>query len=129
MEFGGTMSELKATLPQYLITKGKIELGIALSIGTPIERIDDYIEHITAVQLMGIATIGSQGQPFDPILQLRGSTNMAAVHLARAVGGDVFFSFICAVALATILAVVSGLTLAGASAVSHGFFLSRSSSR
>jgi phosphomannomutase len=27
MEFGGTMSELKATLPQYLITKGKIELG------------------------------------------------------------------------------------------------------
>jgi phosphomannomutase len=27
MEFGGTMSELKAVLPQYLITKGKIELG------------------------------------------------------------------------------------------------------
>ena len=27
MEFGGSMSELKATLPQYLITKGKIELG------------------------------------------------------------------------------------------------------
>jgi phosphomannomutase len=27
MEFGGTMSELKAALPQYLITKGKIELG------------------------------------------------------------------------------------------------------
>ena len=27
MEFGGTMSELKATLPQYFITKGKIELG------------------------------------------------------------------------------------------------------
>jgi len=67
---------------------------------------------------------GLPGQPLDPILQLRGSTNMAAVHLARAVGGDVFFSFICAVALATILAVVSGLTLAGASAVSHDLYAS-----
>ena len=49
---------------------------------------------------------------------------MAAVHLARAVGGDVFFGFICAVAFATILAVVSGLTLSGASAVSHDLYAS-----
>ena len=46
--------------------EGKIELGIALSIGTPVERIDEYIDSITVVQLMGIATIGKQGQPFDP---------------------------------------------------------------
>ncbi len=47
---------------------------------------------------------------------------MAVVHLADAVGGDVFFGFISAVAFATILAVVAGLTLAGASAVSHDLY-------
>ena len=64
------------------------------------------------------------GQAFDPIAQLRGSSNMAAVHLAKAIGGGWFFSFISAVALATILAVVSGLTLAGATAVSHDLYAS-----
>ncbi len=55
---------------------------------------------------------------------LKGGTNMAAIHLAQAVGGNVFFGFICAVAFATILAVVSGLTLSGASAVSHDLYAS-----
>jgi cation/acetate symporter len=53
---------------------------------------------------------------------LRGGANMAAIHLAHAVGGDLFLGFISAVAFATILAVVSGLTLAGASAVSHDLY-------
>ncbi|AOM41828.1 cation/acetate symporter ActP [Xenorhabdus hominickii] len=53
---------------------------------------------------------------------LIGGTNMAAVHLASAVGGDFFLGFISAVAFATILAVVAGLTLAGASAVSHDLY-------
>jgi cation/acetate symporter len=51
-----------------------------------------------------------------------GSANMAAVLVAKAVGGNVFFGFICAVAFATILAVVAGLTLSGASAVSHDLY-------
>ena len=53
-----------------------------------------------------------------------GGNNMAAVHLSEAVGGDVFLGFISAVAFATILAVVSGLTLAGASAISHDLYAS-----
>lgn len=53
---------------------------------------------------------------------LRGGGNMAAIHLASAVGGNVFLGFISAVAFATILAVVAGLTLSGASAVSHDLF-------
>ncbi|WP_434526333.1 cation/acetate symporter ActP [Photorhabdus asymbiotica] len=53
---------------------------------------------------------------------LIGGTNMAAVHLASAVGGNLFLGFISAVAFATILAVVAGLTLAGASAVSHDLY-------
>jgi len=54
--------------------------------------------------------------------KLLGGINMAAVHLASAVGGNVFLGFISAVAFATILAVVAGLTLAGASAVSHDLY-------
>jgi cation/acetate symporter len=53
-----------------------------------------------------------------------GTNNMSAVHLSKAVGGSLFFGFISAVAFATILAVVSGLTLAGASAVSHDLYAS-----
>ncbi len=56
-----------------------------------------------------------------PIL---GGKNMAAIHLSHAVGGDFFLGFISAVAFATILAVVSGLTLAGASAISHDLYAS-----
>ena len=47
---------------------------------------------------------------------------MPAVLLAEAVGGEVFYGFIAAVAFATILAVVAGLTLSGASAVSHDLY-------
>ena len=53
---------------------------------------------------------------------LIGGNNMAAIHLSHAVGGDLFLGFISAVAFATILAVVSGLTLAGASAISHDLY-------
>ncbi len=53
---------------------------------------------------------------------LIGGNNMAAVHLADAVGGNVFLGFISAVAFATILAVVAGLTVSGASAVSHDLY-------
>ncbi|HMV04057.1 MAG TPA: cation acetate symporter [Accumulibacter sp.] len=53
---------------------------------------------------------------------LKGGGNMAAVHLSNAVGGNLFLGFISAVAFATILAVVAGLTLSGASAVSHDLY-------
>ncbi|WP_368667792.1 cation acetate symporter [Magnetospirillum sp. SS-4] len=57
-------------------------------------------------------------------LDLKGGNNMAAVWLAHAIGGNLFLGFISAVAFATILAVVSGLTLAGASAISHDLYAS-----
>lgn len=59
-----------------------------------------------------------------PVVDLIGGANMAAVHLADAVGGHLFLGFISAVAFATILAVVAGLTLSGASAVSHDLYSS-----
>ncbi|MDY0264692.1 MAG: cation acetate symporter [Sulfurospirillum cavolei] len=59
----------------------------------------------------------------DPIKGgIIGGGNMSAIHTAHAIGGNLFLGFISAVAFATILAVVSGLTLAGASAVSHDLY-------
>ena len=54
--------------------------------------------------------------------KILGGGNMPVMHLAKAVGGDVFLGFLSAVAFATILAVVSGLALAGASAISHDLY-------
>jgi cation/acetate symporter len=51
-----------------------------------------------------------------------GGTNMPALHLAHAVGGNLLLGFLAAVAFATILAVVSGLALAGATALSHDIY-------
>jgi cation/acetate symporter len=56
------------------------------------------------------------------VLNLKGGGSMPAVYLSHALGGDLFLGFIAAVAFATILAVVSGLTLAGASALSHDIY-------
>lgn len=63
-------------------------------------------------------------QAIDGGKPILGGDNMAAIHLSHAVGGDWFLGFISAVAFATILAVVSGLTLAGASAISHDIYTS-----
>lgn len=60
----------------------------------------------------------------EPDGSLRGGGNMAAMHLASAIGGNLFLGFVSAVAFATILAVVAGLTLSGASAISHDIYAS-----
>ena len=65
--------------------------------------------------------VGASGQ-FNKITDLIGGPNMASIHLAHAMGGPILLGFISAVAFATILAVVAGLTLAGASAVSHDIY-------
>ncbi|WP_354677342.1 sodium:solute symporter family transporter [Cupriavidus plantarum] len=53
---------------------------------------------------------------------LIGGGNTAALHLSRILGGDVMYGIVAAVAFATILAVVAGLTLSGASAISHDIY-------
>ena len=55
-------------------------------------------------------------------LKAHGGTNMAAPELARALGGELFFAFISAVAFATILAVVAGLTISASTSFAHDFY-------
>jgi cation/acetate symporter len=59
----------------------------------------------------------------DVIREVDKGGNMAAPLLAEAVGGTAFLGFISAVAFATILAVVAGLTLSGAAALSHDLWV------
>lgn len=68
--------------------------------------------------------VGINPSFLDDAGKIVGGNNMVAVHLAKAVGGDLFLGFISAVAFATILAVVAGLALSGASAVSHDLYAS-----
>lgn len=59
---------------------------------------------------------------YDSIVAANAAGNMAAPLLAKALGGDILFAFISAVAFATILAVVAGLVLTAASAFAHDFY-------
>lgn len=81
-----------------------------------------------AVVVLGVASIVIVGQ--DPQFfeggviggKMIGGSNMTVMHLAKSLGGDFFLGFLSAVAFATILAVVSGLALAGASAIAHDLY-------
>ena len=59
----------------------------------------------------------------DIITSIDKGGNMAAPLLAEALGGTPLLGFIAAVAFATILAVVAGLTLSGAAALSHDLWV------
>jgi len=80
------------------------------------------------IGIMGLAAVvlvGTDPQYFEGGKvggKLLGGGNMPALHLAHAVGGNVMLGFMAAVAFATILAVVAGLALAGAAAVSHDLY-------
>ena len=78
---------------------------------------------ITVVGFGAIAFLNSaDGAQYFVDGKLFGGNNMASIHLSHMLGGNAFLGFISAVAFATILAVVSGLTLAGASAISHDIY-------
>ncbi|TDF60129.1 cation acetate symporter [Cupriavidus sp. L7L] len=102
-----TVGDVKAARKSVLYATGIVGTGYAMII------------------VIGFGTIALVAQ--DPLYHngagaVIGGVNMVAVHLAHAIGGNVFLGFICAVAFSTILAVVAGLTLAGSSAISHDLY-------
>ncbi len=78
-----------------------------------------YFYLVTFILGFGAAVIVGR----DAILAIDKGGNMAAPLLAAAVGGTGFLGFIAAVAFATILAVVAGLTLSGAASLSHDLWV------
>lgn len=66
-----------------------------------------------------IALVEPRPEFHTPAGKLLGGVNMAVIHLATLVGGETLRDLVAAVSFATILAVVAGLALAGAGAISH----------
>ena len=85
-----------------------------------------FFFHVIAFMgVCAIVLVGTDPQFFengDIQGKLIGGGNMVALHLAKAAGGNLLLGFLSAVAFATILAVVAGLALAGASAISHDLY-------
>ena len=84
-----------------------------------------FFNVIFIMGLSAIIIVGQNPEFFeggDLAGKLVGGGNMVAMHLSKAVGGNMLLGFLAAVAFATILAVVSGLALAGASAISHDLY-------
>lgn len=71
--------------------------------------------------ILGFGAMALVGQ--DAIKSIDAGGNMAAPMLAEVLGGNAFLGFISAVSFATILAVVAGLTLSGAAALSHDLWV------
>jgi cation/acetate symporter len=69
--------------------------------------------------LLGFGAATIVGRDF---IATNGGTNMSAPLLAQALGGDFFFAFISAIAFATILAVVAGLTISASTSFAHDFW-------
>ncbi|AJG18727.1 cation/acetate symporter ActP [Cupriavidus basilensis] len=102
-----TVGDVKAARKSILYATGIVGIGYAL---------------IIIIGFGTIALVASDPAYHTPAGAVIGGVNMVAVHLAHAVGGNLFLGFICAVAFSTILAVVAGLTLAGSSAISHDLY-------
>lgn len=102
-----TVGDAKAARKSILYATGIVGIGYAL---------------IIIIGFGTIALVATDPQYHTATGAVIGGVNMVAIHLAHAVGGNVFLGFICAVAFSTILAVVAGLTLAGSSAVSHDLY-------
>ncbi len=80
---------------------------------------------VCALGLMAIVIVGQNPEFYEGGNiggKLIGGGNMPVMHLSKAVGGNLFLGFMSAVAFATILAVVSGLALAGASSIAHDIY-------
>lgn len=74
------------------------------------------------ILFVGFGSIGllmQQPGVFDESGNLIGGSNMVAMQLAQLLGGSILLGFMAAVSFATILAVVAGLTLAGAATIAH----------
>jgi cation/acetate symporter len=102
-----TVGDVKAARKSILYATGIVGIGYAL---------------IIVIGFGTIALVATEPGYHTPSGAVIGGVNMVAIHLAHAVGGNVFLGFICAVAFSTILAVVAGLTLAGSSAISHDLY-------
>ena len=115
-----TVSDAKAARKSVFYATGFIGYFYILTFIIGFGAITLLLQDPAYFKAGAVAAANGSFSPADMI----GTGNMSAVHLSQAVGGSLFLGFISAVAFATILAVVAGLTLAGATAISHDLYAS-----
>ena len=81
-----------------------------------------FFSLIFVIGFGGLALVKSSPQYLTAAGAPIGGGNMVAIHLSHALGGDLLLGLNSAIGFATILAVVAGLTLAAASAISHDLY-------
>lgn len=126
LSLGAAMSFGMAGLPHLLIrfftvpnaTEARRSVLIATFIIAGV-----FLLVVFVLAYAAIAFVQSQPQLFDAKGQLQGGANMAVIHLSRVLGGDLLLGIVAAVTFATILAVVAGLTMAGAGALANDLYV------
>ena len=126
LSLGAAMSFGMAGLPHLLIrfftvpnaTEARRSVLIAAFIIAGV-----FLLVVFVLAYAAIAFVQSQPQLFDSRGQLQGGANMAVIHLSRVLGGDLLLGLVAAVTFATILAVVAGLTMAGAGALANDLYV------
>ena len=95
----------------------RVSAGVALGAVSYVNLLIFFVIGIGAVAL-----VKGNSDYLDESGDVVGGSNMVSVHLADAVGGEIFMGVIAAVAFATILAVVAGLMLASVTALTHDLY-------
>ena len=98
-------------------TAARVSAGVLLGVVSYVNLLIFFVIGIGAVAL-----VKGNSAYLDESGEIIGGSNMVSVHLADAVGGEVFMGVIAAVAFATILAVVAGLMLASVTALTHDLY-------
>lgn len=111
-------------LPHVLMRFLTVANGAAArkSVGYATVLMAVFYVFITVIGFGAIALLWDDPTYRDASGALVGGSNMVALHLSQALGGDALLGFMSAVSFATILAVVAGLTLSGAAAISHDLY-------
>ncbi len=111
---------LPHVLMRFFTVKNAADARKSVAYATVIMSV--FYVFILIIGLGSIAILWGQPEYYTSAGKLIGGSNMVALHSAKAIGGDLLFGFMSAVAFATILAVVAGLTLAAAAAVAHDLY-------
>ena len=107
-------------LMRFFTVKNAAAARTSLSVATFIMAIS-YVA-ILIIGIGAVAIIWDNPQFLDENGNLLGGSNLVVLHVAKSVGGNILLGYMSAVAFATILAVVAGLTIAGSAAIAHDLY-------
>ncbi len=114
------MAGLPHILMRFFTVKDAADARKSVAYATVLMSI--FYLFILIIGFGAIVLLWGQNEFYNDAGQLIGGANMVAIHAAWAIGGDFLYGFLAAVAFATILAVVAGLTISAAATIAHDLY-------